>query len=93
MTRSDSRGEQPRWCITCRDGTAVSRSCLLYTHIYIFIFTFCLIDGGSAKNDEEALEVVVNVNEETEHATRTHVHAHRDATQAICSGKQHNAEL
>lgn len=38
MTRSDWRGEQPRWCITCCDGTAVSRSCLLYTHIYIYLF-------------------------------------------------------
>lgn len=81
MTCSDSQGEQPRWYITCRDWTAA--------HVYC-IFIFCRINGGSAEDNEEALEVVENVNEETEHGTRTHVctHVHKDATRAICSGKQ-----
>lgn len=87
MTRSDSQGEQPRRYITCRDWTAVSRSRLLF---FLFFLIFSQINGGSAKDNEEALEVVENVNEETERATRTHVRtrAHKDATRAIFSGKQ-----
>lgn len=84
--------------MTRSDSLRAVTELLFLAHVscmYIFFFISSRLNGGLAKDNEEALEVVENVNEETEHATRTHArtHAHKDATRAIFSGKQKNAEL